>query len=113
MSTEAEKWEAAREAGTTYGMMAADLSLVLISIAASEEAMQEHIRNLVRNIREQASRQADEGLGEDLAAVWKDAAMEAARARLAAFEAPKEPPQPEAPSEQGPHEREGGVQKLA
>jgi hypothetical protein len=99
MSTEAESREAAREAGTTYGMMAADLSLVHISIAASEEAMQDHIKDLARNIREQASRHADEGLGEDLAAVWKDAAMEAARARLAAFETPEGPSQPEAPSE--------------
>ncbi len=99
MSTEAESREAVREAGTTYGMMAADLSLVHISIAASEEAIQDHVRDLVRNIREQALQHANEGLGEDLAAIWKDAAMEAARARLAVFEAPEGRPQPEAPSE--------------
>ncbi len=102
MSTEAESREAAREAGTTYGRMAADLCLVYIGIAAGEEAMQDHIRDLVRNIRDQASQRANEGLGEDLAAVWKDAAMEAARARLAAFEAPEGPSQPEAPSDQDP-----------
>jgi hypothetical protein len=66
--------------------MAADLSLVHISVASSEEEMQEHIGDLVRNIREQALRYAGEGLGEDLAAAWKEAAMEAAQVRLAAFE---------------------------
>ncbi len=34
----------------------ADLSLVHISMASSEEAVQDHINNLVRNIREQAAR---------------------------------------------------------
>ncbi len=98
MSTEAESREAARKAGATYGTMAADLSLVHISVASSEGEMQDHIRDLVRNIREQASQHADQGLGEDLAAVWKEAALEAAQARLAAFEASERPTQSEAPS---------------
>jgi hypothetical protein len=98
MSTEVESWEAAREAGTKYGTMATDLSLVHIGVASSEEEVQEHIRDLVRNIREQASQQADQGLGEDLATVWKEAAMEAAQARLAAFEEFEGPTQPDAPS---------------
>ena len=55
MNREPERQEAAREAGEKYGTMAADLSLVHISMAASEEAVQEHISDLVRNIREQAA----------------------------------------------------------
>ncbi len=90
MSTEAERREAAREAGAKYGTMATDLSLVHISVASSEDEMQDHIRDLVRNIREQASQRANEGLGEDLAAVWKDAALKAAQARLEASGEPDE-----------------------
>jgi hypothetical protein len=45
----------------------ADLSLVHISMASSEEAVQDQINNVVRNIREQAAQQARE----DLAVVWK------------------------------------------
>ncbi len=75
-----DRREAVREAGEKYGTMAADLSLVHISMAASEEAVQDHINNLVRNIREQAAQQARE----DLAAVWKEAALKAAQARLEA-----------------------------
>ena len=51
MSTEPDRHKVAREAGEKYGTMAADLSLVHISMAASEEAVQDHINNLVRNIR--------------------------------------------------------------
>ncbi len=80
--------QAAREGGSQYGAMAADLSLVHISLAVSEDAIQEHIADLARNIREQAEWQAREGLGKDLAAVWKTAAFRAAQARL---EAPEEP----------------------
>jgi len=43
---------------------------------------------LARNIREQAAQQAEGGLGEELAAIWKDAALKAAQARLKAFEEP-------------------------
>ncbi len=78
----------AREAGSQYGAMAADLSLVHISLAVSEDAIQEHIADLARNIREQAEWQAREGLGKELAVVWKTAAFRAAQARL---EAPEEP----------------------
>ena len=81
MSTEQDRHTVAREAGERYGAMAADLSLVHISMAASEEAVQDHINDLVRNIREQAAQQARE----DLAAVWKEAALKAAQARLEAF----------------------------
>ena len=81
MSTEPDRHKVAGEAGEKYGTMAADLSLVHISMAASEEAVQDHINDLVRNIREQAAQQARE----DLAAVWKEAALKAAQARLAAF----------------------------
>ena len=81
MKIELERHKVAREAGEKYGTMAADLSLVHISMAASEEAVQDHINNLVRNIREQAAQQARE----DLAAVWKEAALKAAQARLEAF----------------------------
>ena len=62
MSTEPDRRKVAREAGEKYGTMAADLSLVHISMAASEEAVQDHINNLVRNIREQAAQQAREDL---------------------------------------------------
>jgi hypothetical protein len=105
MSTEVESWEAAREAGTKYGTMATDLSLVHIGVASSEEEVQEHIRDLVRNIREQASQQADQGLGEDLATVWKEAAMEAAQARLAAFERFEGPTSRTHRQDKGPHAR--------
>ncbi len=71
---------AVREAGEKYCTMAADLSLVHISMAATEEAVQDHINNLLRNTREQAAQQA----GADLAAVWKEAALKAAQARLEA-----------------------------
>ena len=81
MSTEPDRREVAREAGEKYGTMAADLSLVHVSVASSDEEIQEHISNLVRNIREQAAQQARE----DLAAVWKEAALKAAQARLEAF----------------------------
>jgi hypothetical protein len=81
MSTEPDRHEVAREAGERYGTMAADLSLVHISMASSEEAVQDHISDLVRNIREQATQQARE----DLAAVWKEAALKAAQVRLVAF----------------------------
>ena len=86
MSTEPDKREAVREAGERYGAMAADLSLVHISMASSEEAVQDHINDLVRNIREQAAQQARE----DLAAVWKEAALKAAQARLEAFGGPED-----------------------
>ena len=81
-----DRRETVREAGEKYGTMAADLSLVYISKASSEEAVQDHINNLVRNIREQAAQQAHE----DLAAVWKEAALKAAQARLEAFGGPEE-----------------------
>ena len=87
MSTEPDRRKVAREAGEKYGAMAADLSLVHISMAASEEAVQDHINNLVRNIREQAAQQARE----DLAAAWKEAALKAAQARLEAFGGPEDP----------------------
>ncbi len=84
---EPDKHKVAREAGERYGAMAADLSLVHISMASSDEAVHDHINNLVRNIREQAAQQARE----DLAAVWKEAALKAAQARLEAFGEPEEP----------------------
>ena len=86
MSTEPDRHEVAREAGEKYGTMAADLSLVHVSVASSEEEIQEHINDLVRNIREQAAQQARE----DLAAVWKEAALKAAQARLEASGEPEE-----------------------
>ena len=86
MTTEPDRHKVAREAGEKYGTMAADLSLVHISMAASEEAVQDHINNLVRNIREQAAQQARE----DLAAVWKEAALKAAQARLEPSGEPEE-----------------------
>jgi hypothetical protein len=82
-----DKREAVRKAGERYGTMAADLSLVHISMASSQEAVQDHINNLVRNIREQAAQQARE----DLAAVWKEAALKAAQVRLEAFGRPEDP----------------------
>ena len=81
MSTEPDRHEVAREAGEKYGTMAADLSLVHVSMASSEEAVQDHINDLVRNIREQAAQQARE----DLAVVWREAALKAAQVRLVAF----------------------------
>ncbi len=89
MATETSQKEAAREAGHQYGTMAADLCLVHISEATTEEAVQEHVVDLARNIREQAAQQAKEGLGEELAAIWQDAALKAAQARLEAFEEPR------------------------
>jgi hypothetical protein len=86
MSTQPDRHKVAREAGEKYGTMAADLSLVHISMAASEEAVQDHINNLVRNIREQAAQQARA----DLAAIWKEAALKAAQARLEAFGGPED-----------------------
>jgi hypothetical protein len=71
MNTETDQQEAARQAGSRYGTMAADLSLVHITTAATDEEMQEHIADLARNIREQAAQRIREDLGEDLAAVWK------------------------------------------
>ena len=88
MNTETDEQEA-REAGSLYGTMAADLSLVHISTAATDEAVQEHIAELARNIREQAQQRAKEGLGADLAAVWKDAALRSAQARLEASGEPE------------------------
>ncbi len=85
MNTMTDEQEAARQAGSRYGTMAADLSLVHITTAATEEEMQEPIADLARNIREQASQRVREGLGEDLAAVWKDAALEAAQVCLEAY----------------------------
>jgi hypothetical protein len=86
MNREADRHEVAREAGEKYGTMAADLSLVHVSVASSDEEVQEHISNLVRNIREQAAQQARE----DLAVVWREAALKAAQARLKAFGGPGE-----------------------
>ena len=86
MSTEQDRYTVAREAGERYGAMAADLSLVHISMASSEEAVHDHINDLVRNIREQAAQQARE----DLAVVWKEAALKAAQARLEASGGPEE-----------------------
>lgn len=40
--------------GKKYGTMAVDLSLVHISMAASKDAVQDHITNLARNISERA-----------------------------------------------------------
>ncbi len=81
MNTKPDRHKVAREAGERYGTMAADLSLVHVSVASSEEEIQEHISNLVRNIREQAAQQARE----DLAVIWKEAALKAAQVRLEAF----------------------------
>ena len=86
MNMELERCEAARQAGERYGTMAADLSLVHISMAESEEAVQDHINTLVRNIREQAAQQARE----DLVGVWREAALKAAQARLATSGGPEE-----------------------
>jgi hypothetical protein len=94
MDTDADKREAAREAGETYGAMAADLSLMHASLAPSEEAMERHILDLACNIREQMQQQAAV-LGEALAFVWKEAALKAAQKRLEAFGAPKETTPPE------------------
>ena len=69
MNTETNEQEAAQEAGSWYGNMAADLSLVHISVAVNERAIQDHIADLVRNIREQAQQRAREGLGDDLASI--------------------------------------------
>jgi hypothetical protein len=91
MSTEPDEQEAARVAGSRYGTMAVALSLLHISTAATEEKMQEHIADLARNIREQAAERARDGLGEDLAVVWKDAALRAPQARLKVYAEPKEP----------------------
>lgn len=74
--------------------MAADLSLMHASLAPTEEAMEKHILNLARNIREQALQRANDDLGEDLALVWKEAALKAAQERLKAFGAPGEATQP-------------------
>ena len=90
MKTERDEQEAAREASRRYGTMAADLSLIHISTAETEAAMQEHVANLARNIREQAVQRAREGLGQDLVAIWKDAALKAAQARLEGYGEPKE-----------------------
>ena len=90
MDTELDQLEAAREAGEKYGTMAADLSLVHVSAAASTEEIHEHIRDLARNIREQAAQQDREDLGQDLTAVWKAAAFKAAQARLEAVGEPSE-----------------------
>ncbi len=87
MNTEPDRHKVAREAGERYGAMAADLSLVHVSVASRDEEIQEHISNLVRNIREQAAQQARE----DLAAIWKEAALNAAQARLEAFGGPEDP----------------------
>ena len=95
MNTDADKREGARQAGETYGAMAADLSLMHASLAPGEEAMEKHILNLARNIREQALQRANDDLGEDLALVWKEAALKAAQERLEAFGAPGETTQPE------------------
>ena len=86
MDAEPDQHEAAREAGEKYGTMAADLSLVHVSAASSPEEIQEHIRDLSRNIREQAAQQARE----DLAAIWKEAALKAAQARLESSGEPDE-----------------------
>jgi hypothetical protein len=91
MNIETNEQETAQEAGSRYGTMAADLSLIHISVAVNEEAIQEHIANLVRNIREQAEQRAREGLGDDLASIWKDAALKAAQARLEAYEEAQQP----------------------
>jgi hypothetical protein len=88
VATQVSQKEAAREAGCQYGTMAADLCLVYISEATTEQAVQEHVVDLARNIREQAAQQAQEGFGKELAAIWKDAALKAAQARLEAFEEP-------------------------
>ena len=89
MNTQTDEQEA-REAGSRYGTMAADISLVHIGVAATEEAVEQHIADLVRNIREQAQQRTNEGLGEDLVAIWKDAALKAAQARLEASGEPDE-----------------------
>jgi hypothetical protein len=90
MDKEADQREAIREAGEKYGTMAADLSLVHVSAASSQEEIHEHIRDLARNIREQATQQVREGLGHDLADIWKAAAFKAAQARLEALGDPEE-----------------------
>ena len=74
--------------------MAADLSLMRVNSAAGEDIMEERVQELARNIREQALQQVSDGLGEDLALVWKQAALEAAQIRLAAFVAAAETTQP-------------------
>ena len=81
---EPDEEQTAREAVSRYGTMAAHISLVHIGLVATEEAVEQHIADLVRNIREQAQQRAKGGLGADLAAIWKDAALKSAQARLEA-----------------------------
>jgi hypothetical protein len=81
MNPEADRLEAARNSGEQYGTRAAELCLILLSTAPGEEVIEEQIKNLARNIREQAGRYAKD-LGEELAPVWKEAALKAAQARL-------------------------------
>ena len=91
MSMKPDRRKVVRDAGKKYGTMAADLSLIHISIAPTEETVQDHIDDLAYNIREQAAQQIRSGLAEDLAAVWKAAAFQtAAQARLEAFGGPEE-----------------------
>lgn len=72
--------------GEKYGTMAVDLSLVHISMAASEDAMQDHITDLARTTREHVAQQA----GAEPAAVWKEASLKAVQARLEASGGPEE-----------------------
>ena len=51
MATETSEKEAAQEAGYPYGAMAADLCLVHLSAATTEESMQEHVATSVSRLR--------------------------------------------------------------
>jgi hypothetical protein len=62
VATDTDKQQAAHDAGHQYGTLAANLCLVHVSGATTEEAVQEHVADLARNIREQAAHRADEGL---------------------------------------------------
>ncbi len=65
MNVEADE-QAAREAGARYGTMAADLSLVHISLAVTDEAVEHHIADLALNIGEQAQQRARDDIGKIL-----------------------------------------------
>jgi hypothetical protein len=87
MSTDAEGREIAGRAGAKYGTMAADLCLLHLNSALDGKVAEEHIKNLAYNIREQALLYDNP----DFAQVWKDAALKAAQARLAAVDKAEEP----------------------
>jgi hypothetical protein len=74
--------EAARQAGETYGRLAAEIGPSLHEAAAPQDTTHAYIRPVVQHIGEQAEKLKDKGMAAELVQLWTAAAIKAATERM-------------------------------